>query len=310
MSAAPRAVQGRPAYTLLEVMLATAIGVLLLAALYVALDVQLGSAQAGRDLIERTTVARSILARMGADITPSLGNIDPARYRSKGAASSSTAAPSTTGTPSSTGTTGTTGSTSGTGTASTSGATTGSSTTTTDQASTALSSSVRFDQGVIGDATSLTLYHSRVPREAYSSASDDLPGARTPVSDLRRVTWWLAGDGDSPLGLARQEVKVATSDDATGPRPPDIADEASFVEAPQVRDLRFSYFDGTAWQDSWDGTVAGSDGVTPIGPPRAIAIVLGIIKPGSSELQYYRHVVVVPVANGTEVQPQSTETTP
>ena len=54
----------RPAYTLLEVLLATAIGVLLLAALYIALDVQFTSAQAGRDTIERTTLARSLLARM------------------------------------------------------------------------------------------------------------------------------------------------------------------------------------------------------------------------------------------------------
>src|SRR5437868_1361364 len=58
----------RPAYTLLEMLLATAISALLLGALYVAVSMQLRHAQAGRDVIEQTTLARALLTRMGRDI--------------------------------------------------------------------------------------------------------------------------------------------------------------------------------------------------------------------------------------------------
>ena len=102
---------------------------------------------------------------------------------------------------------------------------------------------------------------------------------------------------------------MATSDDATGSRPPDVADEAAHVIAEEVRELKFSYFDGSAWQDSWDGTAVGSDGVTPVGPPRAIAIEITVAIPGrgvgpggTPTAQRYRHVVAVPVADGTATQ--------
>jgi len=49
----------------------------------------------------------------------------------------------------------------------------------------------------------------------------------------------------------------------------------------RVKTLTFSYFDGTDWQDSWDGTQLGSDGMTPVGAPLAIAITIGIAPPGS-----------------------------
>ena len=51
-------IPSRPGYTLLEVLLASAIGVLLMGALYVAMDVQLRHAQAGRELIEQGTLVR------------------------------------------------------------------------------------------------------------------------------------------------------------------------------------------------------------------------------------------------------------
>jgi hypothetical protein len=99
---------------------------------------------------------------------------------------------------------------------------------------------------------------------------------------------------------------MVTSDDATA-LPPDIPDEASLVIAEEVKSLTFSYWDGTNWQDTWDGTQTGSDGQTPIGPPLAIAIVIGLAPPGSSvdsqpPLKYYRQVVPLPTANGATQQ--------
>src|SRR5438067_3265753 len=62
----------RKGFTLLEVLLAAAIGVLLMAALYVAMQVQLDHAQAGRNAVEQSLLVRALLRRMSNDITPSL----------------------------------------------------------------------------------------------------------------------------------------------------------------------------------------------------------------------------------------------
>jgi hypothetical protein len=160
------------------------------------------------------------------------------------------------------------------------------------------------------------LYISRIPREL-----NPIPGAdnldQPLVSDLRRVSYWLAGGSDSPLGLARQEVTAVTSDVAMAAVPPGIPDEASLVIAEEVKSLTFSYFDGTAWQDTWDGTAPGPDGSTPVGPPSAVAITLGIASPGSGSstepdqpLKLYRHVVPIVTANGVSQAATGGTTTP
>jgi hypothetical protein len=156
---------------------------------------------------------------------------------------------------------------------------------------------------VQGDSGRLTVYLSRVPREVLTPGALQASDTPPATSDLRRITYWLAGDGS--LGLARQELQLVTSDDA-GTVPPDgVASEADYVIAPEVRSLTFSYFDGSNWQDSWDGTTAGSDGVTPMGPPMAVAVVLGIVPPGAAgdaAVKTYRHVIPITTANGTTQQ--------
>src|SRR5262245_29402195 len=71
----------RPGYTLLEVLLAMAIAVMLLGAVYTVIGYQLRQAQAGRDLIEQTTLARAILSKIDADVRVALTLGDPARFR-------------------------------------------------------------------------------------------------------------------------------------------------------------------------------------------------------------------------------------
>jgi hypothetical protein len=181
---------------------------------------------------------------------------------------------------------------------------------------------VQFNLWVQGDSTHLALYVSRFPREAYLSITDPTnPNAQQVVSDLRRITYWLAGSGDSALGLARQEIKLATSDDALNAIPPnDGSDEAAQVIAEEIKSLEFSYFDGMSWQASWDGTTTASDGVTPIGPPMAIKITIGVAtlsgekkkdQPSSNnqDLKYFSHVVALPTANGVSLQQQGLSST-
>jgi hypothetical protein len=107
---------------------------------------------------------------------------------------------------------------------------------------------------------------------------------------------------------------LVTSDDALNTFPPGVPDEASYIIAEEVKDLSFRYFDGTNWQTSWDGTQPGADGSTPMGPPVAIEITLGLAVPQAGKvepkIQTYRHVVVLPTANNpTPVQITGSGTT-
>ncbi len=275
----------RGGYTLLEILLAAAIGVLLMGALYAAVSVHLREAQAARDVVERGTLVRALFARITADIYASLGQANPVvSSTSAGAAGTGGAGGSAGGSP-------TSGGTGSTATAATSGssglpATTGGG-----------SSGVVINMGVQGTDSQMTLSISRVPREVLPFLTSDptvLPPAG--VSDLRLVSYWLAGGGDAPLGLARLEYRPVTSLDAQNNVPPNIADEANDVIAEEVKSVQFSYFDGNTWQDTWDGTAPGPDGVTPMGPPMAIAVELGIAMPGAREPKTYRHVIAIPTA--------------
>ncbi len=314
----------RAAFTLLEVVLATAIGVLLMAAVYVALDMQLRHVQAGRDVVEQNLVARSLLSRMTSDISCHLGPTIP--NQNQGNSSGGGGAAGSTGGSSSSPTPGTSSSTTGSSTGSSTSSTSTTSSTTSSTATTSSSAinspngPVQFNLWVQGDNTHLALYVSRVPREAYLSITDPAnPNAQQVVSDLRRITYWLAGSGDSALGLARQEIKLATSDDALNAIPPnDGSDEAAQVIAEEIKSLEFSYFDGMQWQTSWDGTTTASDGVTPIGPPMAIKITIGVAAAKTNDphsttkpdLKYFSHVVALPTANGVSLQQQGLSNTP
>jgi hypothetical protein len=159
--------------------------------------------------------------------------------------------------------------------------------------------------GLQGSNNQLSIYVSRWPREAMISADPNNLNP-TPSSDLRRITWWL-----SDQGLARQEILMATSDDALNTAEPDLNDGYSKLVAPEVKDLTFRYYDpnAQAWQDSWDGTQPGDDGVTPMGPPVAVEITLSVALPNSNgdgnlPVKEFRHVVLLHSANGLSAQAQ------
>jgi hypothetical protein len=264
--------------------------VLLMAALYVAMNVQLDHAQAGRDAVEQSLLVRALFRRISNDVTPSLASAPPANFMSGGGASGAGGSSATTA--------------SGVTTATTTGAgTAGGSNTSSNPSSSATSTSVPA-LNLQGDSGRLILWVSRI-----SSDLSPLLTNQPVASDLRRVVYWMASSG----GLARQEIKLATSDDALVTVPPDIPDEANLVIAEEVQSVTFRYFDGTAWQDSWDGTQAGSSSGSSKGPPLAVEITLVVATPSSqsqtgdtSNLKTYRHVVAIPTANGTSSAPSST----
>ncbi len=262
----------RSAYTLLEVLLALGIATLLLAGLYVSMDVQLSLAEAGRERVDESSLARALLNRIAGDIAPSL---TPIRASAEATGTGGAAATESTT------------------------ATTDPTTTTTN-----LNAVVPFNGGVGGDLNRLTMFISRAPGASRGTVdADAAPNGGPP--DVRRVTYWRAEQG-----LARQEISRVTADDESTQLPPDVPDEGSFVISSEVDFVEFRYFDGTGWQESWDGTAASLDGATPIGPPRAIKITIGIRTPGTTgKVKTYSHVVSIQSANGQPPAP-TTEATP
>jgi hypothetical protein len=276
--------------------LAAAIAVLLLGALYVAMDLQLRQAETARDLVEQATLSRRLLRTIANDITPSIGVADPSRYRSTSGSGSGSSGTASTG--------GAGSATTGSSTPSTGGGatTSGSSSSSATTGSASASGPNPTLIAVQGDSATLTLVVSRVPRTAVNPDNPEIPLG---FSDQRRVSYFLAGGAASPLGLARYEVEATTSDEAANP-PPDVTDpESKLIFAKEVKSLTFRYFDGSAWQESWDSSAVGSDGMTPVGPPAAIEIQMSIAPPtgsaiaeGEVKTRTYRHVVAIPTANG------------
>jgi hypothetical protein len=249
---APRA-RVRGGFPLLAVLLASALAVILMAALYVALEVQLKLADAGREAIEQATVSRAIVQRLEADLANCLG---PAAPNLGGSSEMATEEDDETTEPEVTG-----------------------------------STAIAFGSGVIGEAGDgesgkLTLYVAKVTKEVADGV--------TPA-DVRRITYWM-----TDKGLARQEVPWVTSERlqlSTDLYLEDGREPDSFVIAEEVTKVQFSYWDGSAWADTWDGRGDG----TVKGPPMAIRVSFWMKVPGQDEPKEFRHTISLLAAPGPAV---------
>src|SRR6476659_5211869 len=79
----------RRGFTLMEVLLSSAIGLFILYGLYLAIDMNLRFTESGRMVVEQGTLTRSLTARISADLTPCVGLPDPSRYKQKSSSSGS-----------------------------------------------------------------------------------------------------------------------------------------------------------------------------------------------------------------------------
>ncbi len=256
----------RPGYTLLEVLLASVVAVVLLGALYSALEVTLVRMDANRNVIVANDLSRAVFNRLTLDLSNALGPLPPKSGGDGTTGSAAAASPATTATTAST-TASTSASSGSTASSSPSGtAATG------DPATSAAASGVNipFGSGVVGTDKQLSLFVSRLPTALTDLDVINATDVALP-SDLRRVTYYLASDG---AGLARQSKPWVTADGVWNATDPDRANELAEVIAPEVKDATFEYYDGGTWQSSWDGSQTDIDGVSLIGPPRAIRVIL------------------------------------
>ncbi len=233
----------RSGYTLLEVLIASAIGVLLLAALYFAFDLTLRSSDAGRTLVAESDLNRAVINRMTLDLSSPLGVLPP---MSGGTSSgtSSTAEVTDTPTPSTT------------------------TTTTEGSASTASNPLLSFQAGLIGTSEQMILFVSKLPQWLSDRESD--PNAVIP-SDVRRISYYLHSSGK---GLCRQDRQWITADRVGNSTELDRDTEDTDIIAPEVVALEFGYASGSGYVSEWDGTQAALDGTSTTGPPRAIKVTL------------------------------------
>jgi prepilin-type N-terminal cleavage/methylation domain-containing protein len=292
----------RRAFTLMEVLLASAIGLIVLTGVYLAIDTQLKFAEEGRDLIEEATLARSLTARITSDLTPCVGQPDPGRYRSKTSTQTSTTTSTTTTSTTQSSTTPTTGM---------SGDMTGGET-------------QEVVRAFLGFEKNLNVFVSRVPRAASNGTNNTMTAnagmavVNQIESDQKLITYWLAGasGGGRPLGLARYEESLSTATADGLPAVVGGADEAKYVIAPEVVFLEFRYFDGISWGTDWDGREFGQDDAnqnTPKGPPKAIRIDFHLKSKKDPDKRdkdkKFSHVIAIPTANGT-AQTNSGEAAP
>ena len=244
----------RSGFTLLEVLLASVLAVVLMAALYVALDVQLRLAADGRDAIEQATLVRAIVQRIETDLSGTIGPVAPPI---------GTTAPASSG--------GGAGATGGSGAAATGTAATGDAVT----EAVTQTDTIPFPAGVIGSSDSVTLYVARV---AGLDKNQDSSGDAPSPADFHRVTYWL-----TDKGLARQVLPWVTSKEvqsSTDPVMEEGKEEGDYVIAEEVTKFQVEYWNGSAWAESWDGRTLNDDGKTLKGPPMAIRIRFWLRVPG------------------------------
>lgn len=273
--------RNRSAFTLLEVLLASLIAILLMSALYVAMDVTLRQTHEGREAVDVDNLSRGVYNRMALDLSASLGPLPP---KSGGnSASSSASTPSTPTTPTDptmpAATTPPTTSTTPPTTSATPMSTaaidptmaTTIDPTTGEVAAVPQAADIGFQAGIIGTDKQLTVFASRLPSAMTSARGlgGDAASAQGP-SDLVRITYWIGGSG----GLCRQERPWVTADGVRNSSDPDLDTESSDTLVQEVKDVTFEYFDGSQWLAEWDGSKPSPDGVTPTGPPRAVKATL------------------------------------
>ena len=280
----------RPGYTLLEILIASVIGLMLMAALYAAFSLVITDTSIGRDLTAESDLSRGIINRVGIDLGSPVGMLPPKSGGNPGASGGSTpTSEETTPTTTSPTTTGTDGET------------------TTVVAGT----DIPFQAGLIGTETQLVVFLSRSPDYLRKRGVYD-PAVLLP-SDVVKVTYYMHSSG---RGLCRQERSWATRDGVWNSIDPDRSTEKDDLIAPEVVAVRFEFASGTGYISSWDGAASGTDGATNTGPPRAVKMTFTLelpVRNGEPVQKEISHVYPIRASIGAgsyAIATPSTGTTP
>ncbi len=276
-------------FTLLEVLMALGLSVMLLVAVYSALNLHYRYSTMGREDMQRAQIARALLQRMATDIR-SVVYRQEEQSPPQGDSSD-----------------------------------TGDDTTTNNEIDVTEDPVDAYTQGSVGVSGSVDILVLHISQPIRSNSVETLPDGTTTAafaSDLQSVAYFMAGSNAGTLqelvltearadgteiteGLARMQgdrlaIQMA---DASGDLQ-SLAGQARILAEEVIR-LEFHYFDGVEWLDEWDSVA--SDGL-----PLAIEITIGFRPPdesssslvqryASASTEGFRLVVALPLANAAEV---------
>ena len=256
-------------FTLLEVLMALGLTMLLIAAVYKAIDLHWSYTTAGRDQLERSQIARALLHRMSSDLKSVVFMEPPDESKS-----SEEEDVSEEGTETET-----------------------ASTDTTDP----LEGST---MGLKGTSDRLQILVSRPIRLISMASTTEVDGEVTIANQLKTVSYFLADAGSGGLtgavgnvasggsanasfvtgvqGLARLEADRAAVEYADSQLDLEQLASSAKLLAREVVLLQFRYFDGINWVEAWDSSayieqsVDGSIEEVIAGLPQAVEITLGL----------------------------------
>lgn len=139
---------------------------------------------------------------------------------------------------------------------------------------------VSFRPTMLGTSNAIMLTVSRLPRlDQYNPLLEKPSEQQSTVSDLKLISYFFSPqkggydpnvsrrENEVPGGMYRREIDQAVAnfrgDESLQTRPDDFAE----LVASEVAEMRFRYFDGLEWSDSWNSEDEG-------GFPRAVEITL------------------------------------
>jgi hypothetical protein len=262
----------RKAFTLLEVMLALALTTVTVMLMGTAMRVYMAVADKGQDQVEEAKLGRALLQRIADDLRNAVPYQPPA-----GSSSSSSSSGGGTSTSATQATQATSATSAG------AGATASSGTATSSSSSGTGNTSMPVSGGLFGDLQGLqieTTNRPRLSRAMLAAAQDGSQPAM--LSDIRIVSYSLGSptgngstgpisDGGATGGIYRSEMdrSLFYTAQQQGQSNPSDAVKLGDPTAGEVVDLKFSYYDGSNWNDAWDSNQQGK-------LPSAVKVMLTI----------------------------------
>lgn len=219
----------RRGFTLLEVVLSLSLSILLLSAIFTAMDQSWRLTASGREEMERSQLARALLSQIASDVR-AIAFVPPAAESDETDSSTSATAAAAS-------------------LSSLSGSSSSSSSSTTSSATPPVTLT---SIGLRGNSQQVELHISRPRRDLDFTPGLDGSKLMSRSSDLLAVQYHMALPGSGLTGLVRTEgdrLTILTLESKGG-----MAETASRQQilAPEVASIQFRYFDGQAWYPTWE----------------------------------------------------------
>ena len=228
-------------FTLLEVVIATGLGIFLASAIYSVVAMHYAQTEIGRTIADDAQALRGLAKRFREDLWNTAFEWTPPTPPGSASSASGTAGTSGTGAP----TAGTSGASSSAPASGAAGAAANGGAAASATASSTADESANannFPGGIAGDEASLTIATRRMSRDL------DFSGAGGATQTLRTVQYRVGTPQDGgPDGLVREEFD--RTPDLTGGDP-----LRSETLSPEVEAIAFRYYDGNGWVSTWDST--------------------------------------------------------